>query len=57
MVRPVVRDIFFLNQKSEPATKADSQIVHDLLDTLKANEAVCLSLVGVRSTGDRSRIF
>jgi peptide deformylase len=50
MVRPIIKDIFFLNQKSEPATKADGQVVQDLLDTLKANEAGCLSLEGVRST-------
>jgi peptide deformylase len=52
MVRPVVRDIFFLNQKSEPATKADSQVVQDLLDTLKANEAGCVgmaaNMIGVK---------
>jgi hypothetical protein len=45
-----MKDIFFLNQKSEPATKADNSVVQDLLDTLKANEAGCLSLEGVRST-------
>jgi peptide deformylase len=52
MVRPVVRDIFFLNQKSELATKADSQVVQDLLDTLKANEAGCVgmaaNMIGVK---------
>jgi peptide deformylase len=52
MVRPVVRDIFFLKQKSEPATKADSQVVQDLLDTLKANEAGCVgmaaNMIGVK---------
>jgi peptide deformylase len=50
MVRPIIKDIFFLNQKSESATKADGQVVQDLLDTLKANEEGCLSLEGVRST-------
>jgi hypothetical protein len=43
MVKPIIKDIFFLNQKSEPATKADNQVVQDLLDTLKANEAGCKS--------------
>ena len=38
MIKPIMRDIFFLNQKSEPATEADKQIAIDLLDTLKANE-------------------
>jgi hypothetical protein len=35
MIRPIMKDIFFLNQKSEPATKADDPVVQDLLDTLK----------------------
>ena len=34
-----MKDIFFLNQKSEPATIADKQVAEDLLDTLKAHEA------------------
>jgi peptide deformylase len=52
MVRPIVKDIFFLNQKSESATKADSQVVQDLLDTLKASEAGCVgmsaNMIGVK---------
>jgi peptide deformylase len=28
-----MKDVFFLNQKSVPATKADNQVVQDLLDT------------------------
>ncbi len=52
MVRPVMKDIFFLNQKSEPATEADKQVVQDLLDTLKANEAGCVgmaaNMIGVK---------
>lgn len=52
MVKPIRRDIFFLNQKSEPATKADAQVVTDLLDTLRANQARCVgmaaNMIGVR---------
>ena len=52
MIKPIMKDIFFLNQKSEPATKADQQVVQDLLDTLKANEAGCVgmaaNMIGVR---------
>ncbi len=52
MVRPIIRDIFFLNQKSEPATRKDAQVVTDLLDTLKANQAGCVgmaaNMIGVR---------
>ncbi len=35
MIRPVMKDVVFLNQKSESATVADKQVVQDLLDTLK----------------------
>ncbi len=34
MVRKIVKDPFFLQQKSEPATEADKQVIQDLLDTL-----------------------
>ena len=34
MIKPIVRDAFFLNQKSEKATKADIPIVQDMEDTL-----------------------
>lgn len=47
-----MKDIFFLNQKSEAATPADAQEVTDLLDTLKANEAGCVgmaaNMIGVK---------
>ena len=52
MVKPIMKDVFFLSQKSEPATKEDMQVVQDLLDTLKANEAACVgmaaNMIGVR---------
>ena len=52
MVKPIMRDIFFLNQKSEPATENDKQVAIDLLDTLKANEAGCVgmaaNMIGVK---------
>lgn len=52
MVREVCKDVFFLAQKSEPATKDDMQVVQDLLDTLKANEAGCVgmaaNMIGVK---------
>lgn len=47
-----MKDIFFLNQKSELAIKADMQVVEDLLDTLKANEEACVgmaaNMIGVK---------
>lgn len=52
MIKPIMRDIFFLNQKSEPATENDKQVAIDLLDTLKANEAGCVgmaaNMIGVK---------
>ncbi|MFA9378752.1 MAG: peptide deformylase [Lachnotalea sp.] len=52
MVKPIVRDEFFLKQKSEFATKADAAIIVDLIDTLKANEKHCVgmaaNMIGVK---------
>ena len=52
MVKPIMRDVLFLNQKSEQATEADKQVVQDLLDTLKANEDGCVgmaaNMIGVK---------
>lgn len=52
MVRPIMKDVFFLAQKSETATEADREIVTDLLDTLKANEKHCVgmaaNMIGVK---------
>lgn len=52
MIRPIMRDVLFLNQKCEQATEADKQVVQDLLDTLKANEEVCVgmaaNMIGVK---------
>ncbi|MGL6220566.1 MAG: peptide deformylase [Lacrimispora sphenoides] len=52
MIRPIMKEVVFLNQKSEPATEADKQVVQDLLDTLKANEAGCVgmaaNMIGVK---------
>ena len=44
MIKPIVRDAFFLNQKSEKATKVDLPIVQDLEDTLKANRQGCVGM-------------
>ena len=52
MVKTIVKDVFFLGQKSEPATRADLQIGRDLQDTLRANRAHCVgmaaNMIGVR---------
>ena len=44
MIKPIVRDAFFLNQKSEEATKVDLPIAQDLEDTLKANREHCVGM-------------
>lgn len=52
MVKSIVKDIFFLNQKSESATIADKQVGVDLLDTLNAHEKECVgmaaNMIGVK---------
>lgn len=44
MVKPICKDVLFLSKKAEVATKEDAQVVQDLLDTLKANEAGCVGM-------------
>ena len=56
MVKEIVKDTMFLMQKSEPATKADIQTAHDLLDTLKANSEICVGLAA-NMIGVRKRII
>ena len=56
MNKPIVKDIFFLGQKSEPATKADLQTVQDLKDTLLANADRCVGMAA-NMIGIRKRII
>ena len=44
MEKPIVRDAFFLNQKSAEATKADLPVAQDLEDTLRANRYRCVGM-------------
>ena len=44
MIKPIVRDAFFLNQRSEKATKTDLPVAQDLEDTLKANRDRCVGM-------------
>ena len=52
MVKQIMKDVFFLGQKSEPATKADLQVGKDLQDTLQANRAgsvgMAANMIGVK---------
>lgn len=56
MIKPIMKDVFFLNQKSELATKEDMPVVHDLLDTLKANEEGCVGMAA-NMIGIKKRII
>ena len=47
MIKPIVRDAFFLNQRSEEATKVDLPIAQDLEDTLKANREHCVGMAAI----------
>ena len=52
MIRTVVKDVLFLEQKSEPATKDDVEVINDLIDTLRANLDHCVgmaaNMIGVK---------
>lgn len=54
MVRELIHDPMFLAQKSEPATPADSQVITDLMDTLRAHLDTCVgmaaNMIGVKKT-------
>lgn len=41
MIKPIVKDIFFLRRKAETATREDIQVGIDLQDTLRANREAC----------------
>ena len=52
MIKPIVKDVFFLGQKSDPATKEDLSVGQDLQDTLTVNQDRCVgmaaNMIGVR---------
>ncbi|NBI87783.1 peptide deformylase [Lachnospiraceae bacterium] len=52
MVKQIVRDVFFLGQKSELATRDGLQVGRDLQDTLNANREHCVgmaaNMIGVK---------
>ena len=56
MIKPIVKDILFLGQKSEEATKNDIEVVDDLIDTLRANLEGCVGLAG-NMIGSKKRIL
>ena len=44
MIRPIVKDTFFLSRKSRAATAVDLTIAQDLLDTLQAHREECVGM-------------
>ena len=56
MIRPVVKDILFLGQKSEIATKNDISVIDDLVDTLRANLEHCVGMAA-NMIGIKKRIL
>ena len=52
MIRQVLKDVLFLGQKSESATKNDVGVIDDLIDTLRANLDACVgmaaNMIGVK---------
>lgn len=56
MEKTIVKDVLFLAQKSEIATKEDINVVDDLIDTLKANLERCVGLAA-NMIGVKKRIL
>ncbi len=56
MIRPIIRDPFFLAQKSDPAAETDRQIITDLRATLRAHLEHCVGMAA-NMIGERKRII
>ncbi|MDO5040296.1 peptide deformylase [Clostridium sp.] len=56
MIKQVVKDILFLSQKSEIATKDDISVINDLEDTLRANLDRCVGMAA-NMIGIKKRIL
>ena len=56
MIKPVVKDLLFLGQKSEPASKKDISVIDDLVDTLRANLEGCVGMAA-NMIGIKKRIL
>ena len=56
MIREIVKDVLFLEQKSELATKDDIEVINDLVDTLRANLDGCVGLAA-NMIGVKKRIL
>ncbi|MDO4502397.1 MAG: peptide deformylase [Coriobacteriia bacterium] len=56
MIRPLMRDPFFLGLPCEEATPADASVGQDLLDTLAAHAHECVGM-GANMIGVRKRVI
>lgn len=56
MIRSIVRDTFFLSQKSEEAVRADLPLARDMRDTLAANADRCVGMAG-NMIGEGKRVI
>jgi len=56
MIKPIMKDVLFLGQKSAPATKADIPIAQDLQDTLATNRDRCVGMAA-NMIGIKKRII
>ena len=56
MVKNIIKDTDFLQKMAEPATRKDKAVAEDLLDTLKANKAICVGLAA-NMIGVKKRII
>ncbi|MHC3835328.1 peptide deformylase, partial [Streptococcus thermophilus] len=52
MIKTIVKDVFFLGQKSTEATKEDLYLAKDLRDTLEFHKDTCVgmaaNMIGVK---------
>lgn len=56
MIREIVKDTFFLSQRSVPAGPADMQVIKDLQDTMQANRHRCVGMAA-NMIGHNKRII
>ena len=56
MICNIVKDTFFLSQKSDLATKEDLNICMDLIDTLQSHEHECIGMAA-NMIGKKKRII
>ncbi|MDE5977501.1 MAG: peptide deformylase [Turicibacter sp.] len=56
MIKPIIKDVLFLGEKSEPATKDDLVVALDLMDTLRANLDGCVGMAA-NMIGIKKRII